>query len=160
MERYWLIGGGTLLGLLLIVSVAISVTRGETEFDPSSPEYTVQRYLKALVSEDHETAESLWSPELSETCSFEAFVLRSGGRFDSVSESRITLDETRVVGETTVVTLGVVRTGGGGIFGPSEWESVYDFGVRKLDGKWLITGHDWLGDECVSSQFVPGPRVS
>ena len=156
MERYWLLGGGTLLGILLIASVAITVSRGETEFDPGSPEYTVQRYLKALDSGDHEAAEGLWSPDLREVCSFEAFALQAGGGFDRVSEARITLEDARTVGETTVVTLGVVRSGGGGIFGPSEWESTYDFGVRKIEDEWLITGHHWLGDECVSSHFAPG----
>ena len=157
MERYWLIGGGTLLGILLIASVAISVTRGETEFDPGSPEFTVQRYLKALDSEDHETAEGLWSPELKESCSFEAFVIEVGRRFDTLSESRITLKDTRVVGETTVVSINVIRSDGGGLFGPTEWESAYDFGVRQSEGEWLITGHHWLGDECVSKHFVPDP---
>ena len=157
MERYWLIGGGTLLGLLLIASVAISVSRGEAEFDPGSPEFTVQRYLKALDSDDHEAAEDLWSPELREACSFEAFVLQAGRRFDSVSETRITLEETRVVGETTVVSLGVIHSGGSGIFGPSEWEITHDFGVRRLEEEWLITGHEWLGDECVSSHTILGP---
>ena len=144
------------MGILLIASVAITVTRGETEFAPGSPEYTVQRYLKALDSGGHETAEGLWSPELREDCSFEAFALQGGRGFDRLSEARITLEDTRIVGETTVVTLGVVHTGGGGIFGPSEWESSYDFGVRNLEGEWLITGHNWLGDECVRTHFVPG----
>ena len=155
MERYWLIGGGTLLGILLVVSVAVSLTRGEVDFDPDSPEFTVQRYLKALESGDHEAAEGLWSPELRKACSFESFVLDTGRSLDRVSESRITLDEARVVGETTVVSINVVRTGGGGIFGPSEWEHTYDFGVRQFEGEWLITGHRWMGDTCVSSHFVP-----
>lgn len=157
MERYWLIGGATLLGLLLVVSVAISLTRGETVFDPDSPEFTVQRYLKALESEDHEAAEGLWSPKLREDCSFESFVLDAGRSLGSMSESRITLEEARVVGETTVVSINVVRTSGGGIFGPSEWERTYDFGVRQFEGEWLITGHRWLGSSCVSSHFVPDP---
>ena len=155
MERYWLIGGGALLGILLIASVAITVTRGETEFDPGSPEYTVQRYLKALDSGDHEAAEGLWSPELREDCSFVAFALHAGRGFEGVSEARITLENTRIVGETTVVSLGVVRSGGGGIFGPSEWESTYDFGVRNFEGEWLISGHHWLANDCVSSHFAP-----
>ncbi|MCE2456416.1 MAG: nuclear transport factor 2 family protein [Dehalococcoidia bacterium] len=157
MERYWLIGGGTLLGLLLIASVAISVSRGEAEFDPGSPEFAVQRYVRALVSEDLDAAEALWSPSLKEDCSFEAFALDAGRGLDRLSEARITLEETRVVGQTTVLTVGVVRTTGGGIFGPSEYERSYDFGVRKYDGEWRIRGHHWLADECVSSQFAPGP---
>ncbi len=145
------------MGLLLIASVAVSLTRGEAEFDPGSPEFAVQRYLKALDNGDHEAAEALWSPGLREDCSIEALLLQTGRSFDRDHEARITLEETRVIGETTVVSIGVVRTGGGGIFGPSEWESTYDFGVRKFEGVWLITGHHWQSDQCVSSKFVPDP---
>ena len=157
MDRYWLIGGGALVGILLVVSIVISVTSGETEFDSGTPEFTVQEYVKALVSEDYEAAEGLWSPELSEDCSFEAFALDAGRGLDDISEARITLDETKVVGETTVVTVGVVRTTGGGIFGPSEFESSYDFGRREFDGEWLLIGHTWPGDRCIRSRFVPEP---
>ena len=157
MERYWLIGGGALLGVLLVVSVAITLIRGEAQFDPSSPEFAVQRYLGALVQEDFDAAKGMWSSELREDCSFEAFVVDAGRSLDRLADARITLEEARTVGETTIVSIRVVRTTGGGIFGPSESEHSYDYGVHRSDEEWKITGHSWPSDRCTRSHFVPEP---
>ena len=79
MERNWLIGGGAILAVLLAASVIVALVRGESEFEPGSPELTVQQYVKALVESDFETAESLWSPGLREDCPFEEFLLNVKG---------------------------------------------------------------------------------
>ncbi len=155
MERYWLISGGTVLIVLLVASIALALARGETQFVPDSPEYAVQQYVRALAGEDFETAEAMWSPDLQDSCSFEAFVVDAGRSMDSLSEARITLEDARTIGETTIVSLRVVRTMGGGVFGPSESEHSYDFGVRRFDGDWRITGHTWPADRCIRSHFVP-----
>ena len=160
MERYWLIGGGALLGVLLVASVAISLMRGETQLDPNSPEYTVQQYVRALASEDYEAAGALWSPELMEDCSIEGLALDAGRSHDRLSEARITLKDSRAAGETTLVRIGVVRTTGGGIFGPSEFESSHEYGVRQFEGQWRITGHTWPGNRCITSHFDPEPPTT
>ena len=157
VERYWLISGGALLGVLLVVSVAVTLLRGEAQFDPSSPEFAVQRYLRALVQEDFDAAEALWSPDLREACSFEAFVVDAGRSLDRLADARITLEEARTVGETTIVSIRVVRTTGGGIFGPSESENSYDYGVRTFDGEWRIIAHTWPSDRCIRSHWLPEP---
>ena len=155
MERYWLIGGGAVLAALLAVSVVLALARGEAQLDPSTPEYVVQQYLTALVQEDFEAAETIWSPDLQEDCSFEAFVVDARRSLDNLSESKITLDKAQVVGDTTIVTIRVVRTTGGSIFGPSESDYSYDYGLRMFDGDWKITGHTWPSDRCIRSHFVP-----
>ena len=109
-----------MLTVLLAASVIVALSRGESEFEPGSPELAVQRYLKALADSDFETAESLWSPGLREDCSFEEFLLNVKGGLDRLSGARITLDDVQTVGETTVVSVRVVSTTGGGLFGPSE----------------------------------------
>ncbi len=160
MERYWLIGGGGILAILLAASIVLSIARGEAEFDPGTPESAVQQYVRALVDGDFEVAEALWSPDLSEDCSFQLFALESRRDLDSISEARITLKETRLVGDTTVVTVGVVRSSGGGKFGPSEYETSYDFGLRQFDSEWLLLGHTWLGNRCTRSPLVSDPAPS
>ena len=157
MERTWLIVGGAVLAVLLAASVIVALARGESEFDPGSPELAVQKYLKALVESDFETAESLWSPELREDCSFEDFLLNSKRGLGLLSGARITLDDVQTVGETTIVSIRVVRTTGGGIFGPSERVSSYDYTVRKFDGDWRIIGHTWPADRCIRSHAAPEP---
>ena len=157
MERTWLIGGGAVLAVLLAASVIVALARGESEFEQGSPELAVQQYLKALAENDFETAESLWSPELREDCSFEEFLLNTKRGLDLLSGARVTLDDVQTVGETTIVSIRVVRTTGGGIFGPSERVSSYDYTVRKFGGDWLITDHTWPSDRCIRSHTVPEP---
>ena len=157
MERTWLIGGGAILAVLMAASIIVALARGESEFDPGSPELTVQRYVKALVESDFETAESLWSPELREDCSFEDFLLNTKGSLGRLSGARITLDDVQTVGETTIVSVRMIRTTGGGIFGPSERVNSYDYTVRKFDGDWLITDHTWPADRCIRSHAAPEP---
>ena len=93
MERTWLIGGGAVLAVLLAASVIVALARGESEFEQGSPELAVQQYLKALAENDFETAESLWSPELREDCSFEEFLLNTKRGLDLLSGARVTLDD-------------------------------------------------------------------
>ena len=157
MERTWLFGGGAVLALLLVASVIVALARGETEFEQGSPELTVQQYVRALVEGDFETAESLWSPGLLEDCSFEEFLLNAKRSLDLLSGARITLDDVQTVGETTVVSVRVVRTTGGGLFGPSETVSSYVYTVRMFDGDWRIVDHTWPSDRCIRSHMAPEP---
>ena len=157
MERIWLIGGGTVLALLLVASVVVALTRGESEFDSSSPEFAVQQYLKALIQNDFETAEAMWSPGLREDCSVEVFLVDARSSLDRLSEARITLEDAQTVGETTIVSIRVIWTAGGSIFGPSEHARSYDYGVRRFDGDWRITGHTWPADRCIRAHIVPEP---
>ena len=157
MERNWLIGGGAILVALLAASVIVALARGESEFDSGSPEFTVQQYLKALTESDFETAESFWSPELREDCSFEDFLLNVKGRLSLLSGARITLDDVQTVGDTAIVSVRTIRTTGGGIFGPSERVGSYDYTVRKFDGDWRIVDHTWPADRCIRSHTEPEP---
>ena len=157
MERTWLIGGGALLTALLAASVIVALARGESEFERGSPELAVQRYLKALADGDFETAESLWSPDLREDCSFEEFLLNVKGGLERLSGARVTLDDVQTVGETTIVSVRVVRTTGGGLFGPSETMRSYDYTVRRFEEDWRIVDHTWPSDRCIRSHTAPEP---
>ena len=157
MEKYWIIGGGVLLCVLLIGSIVVALTKDETDFDSDSAEFAVQQYLRALVRSDFDAAEALWSPELREECSVERFALDARWSLDRLAESRITLDEVRTAGETTLVSVSVVTTESGGLFGPSEHSSTYTYAVREFDGAWRITGHTWPYNECVEARFRSKP---
>ena len=81
----------------------------------------------------------------------------SKGGLDRLSGARITLDDVQTVGETTVVSVRVVRTTGGGLFGPSEMVSSYVYTVRRFEGDWRIVDHTWPSDRCIRSHTAPEP---
>ena len=157
MERTWTIAAGAVIGLLLIASVIISLLRGETEFDPGSPQAVVQQYIRALADEDFEAARSLWSSDLRESCSLETFVTDS--RYDSerMDESRYTLGTVRTVGETASVEIEITHISSGGIFGPSEYSRTGHYSLRSYDGEWLVTSHTTPWIECVSDRPTSPP---
>ena len=160
MERAWAIAAGAVIGLLLIASIVVSLLRGETEFDPGSPQVVVQQYIRALVDEDFDTARSLWSPDLRERCSLEAFVTDSRYDVERMNESRYTLGTVRVAGETASVEVEITRTTGGGIFGPSEYSRTGHYSLRSYDGSWLVTNHTDPWIECVSNRPTPSPPTA
>lgn len=153
MERYWLIGGGAVLAVLLVASIAVGLMRSAAEFEPDSPEFAVQRYIQDLVQEDFEAAAEVWSPTLSEQCSFDRFLLDTKNSLERLRESRITLDDVQELDETTVVSVRVTRTRGGGPFGPSEWHSTSRFALQLSEDDWRIVGHEWPADRCVREHF-------
>ena len=153
MERVWVIVGGALLAALLIASVVIALARGDSEFEPGSPEYAVQQYLRALVRDEFETAEALWSPDLREACSFQRFRVVAQRSLEALSESRVTLEDVEAVDATTIVSVRLMRTVDGGLFGPSESFSSYRYAVREFEGAWRISSHTWPANECLRDRF-------
>ena len=52
------------LGVIVVVAlVMVGLNRAPAEFDPDSPEGTVQLYIEALVEGDFDTASSLWAQQ-------------------------------------------------------------------------------------------------
>ena len=73
MSNAWLIGGGAALAALLVASIVVAVIEDDHEFEPGSPEAAVQAFLRAVDSEDLESAYGLLSDALREQCSLEDF---------------------------------------------------------------------------------------
>ena len=144
MDRYWIIGGGVLLSVLLIGSIVISLSNDEEVFDSGTPEYAVQQYLRSMGQGDFETAHASLSPDLQSECSVEdLFKQVSGGRRDQLDDNRITLGPVQLVGETTSVTVKVNEFRGGGLFGSSEWSYERRFFLRQIDDEWKFTDFPW-----------------
>ncbi len=165
-ERYWLIGGGSILAALLVVSVAVTLLRGETEFGPNSAEYAVQQYLRALEESDHEAAHGWLSPELQERCSVKELFEESGGRWERTDNARITLVGVEAVDQATFVTVRistVARYGilgpmdGHGILGSAERTYTHRYELRAFDGKWRVAGARWPYFKCIAADPEPRP---
>ena len=151
MDKYWIIGGSVLLGVLLIGSIVISLSNDEEVFDSGTPEYAVQQYLRSMGQGDFETARGNLSPDLQAECSIEELFKQVSGRRDQLDDNRITLESVQLVGETTSVTVKVNEFRGGGLFGSSEWSYERRFFLRQIDDEWKFTEFPWPLTHCEPS---------
>ena len=143
MDRYWIIGGGVLLGALLIGSIVVSLSNDEEVFDPGTPEHAVQQYLAHIESGDFETAYDGLSSELQAECRVDDLFKQVSGRMDRLDEDRITLESVKLVGETTSVTVEVHEFRRGELFGSSEWSHERRFFLRQFGGEWKFIDYPW-----------------
>ena len=158
MSRGWLIGGGVFLAVLLAGSVAAALLERDAAFPEGSAEAAVQRYVKAVEEEDWETAHALLAAELREECPIEElFADRWGwapyratyspGRADR----RITLEETRALGETMRVTVSVASSRMSGPFGVDRWSYRVTYSLTEEEGEWRFSEYPDPFYDC------PGP---
>ncbi len=144
MDRYWIIGGSVLLGLLLVGSIVVSLSNREDNFDPGAPEYVVQQYLGHVERGEFETVHASLSPDLQSECSAEdLFKQVSGDRLDRLDDNRVTLKSVKLVGETTSVTVEIHEFRRGELFGSSEWSHERRFFLKQIDGEWKFTDYPW-----------------
>ena len=151
MDRYWITGGGVLLGLLLIGSIFVALLNDEDIFEPGTPERAVQQYLQHMERGDFEAAHGTLSPDLRSQCSVEELFKQLSGRMDRIDDNRITLKSVKLVGETTSVTVEVHEFRRGDLFGSSEWSHERRFFLRQIDGEWKFNDFPWPLYRCEPS---------
>ena len=143
MPKYWLIGGGAFVGVLLVVSVVVALMQEDVALKEGTPERTVQLYLRAVQDEDFRAAHGFLSAELKEECPPEDLAARNFSRARDLSDSRVTLEDTRHFTTTTVVVARVTRVRGSGPFGTSESSHEQPYTLRLEDDEWRITQNPW-----------------
>lgn len=116
---------------LVILALAVVFTRGEPQaLDESTPAGVVQRYSTAVLDGDTATADSYLTEDVRSLCRGP-----SGG---GPLPTRVVLISTSERGNSALVRVSVVSSGGGNPFGPSEFEMEDRFSLVKAGGKWLI----------------------
>ena len=136
-SRGWLIGGGVFLAVLLAGSVAAALLERDAAFPEGSPEAVVQSYVKAIEEEDWETIQALLAAELREECPVEEFTAGRVGR--DRGDRRITLEETRTLGETLLVTVEVTESRFSGPFGADQWSYKIEYSLTEEEGAWRFS---------------------
>ncbi len=159
MSNYWLIGGGTALGLLIVASVVAAVMRNETEFAPGSPEAAVQNYLRALDEDDFQAAHDALSPELRDACSIEDIFGGNRSGWWRLHDKQVTLEGARTFDATTFVSVRIAELRSGGLFGPSEYSFEETFTLRQSDGLWKFSENPWPYFDCARPSPEP-PRTA
>lgn len=134
------------IACLVIVALAVVFLRGEpAELDENTPAGVVQRYSTAFIEGDASTADSYLTERARSACR---------GYFESgPPPTRIVLVATDERTDSARVRVSVVRSGSGGPFGPSEYETEDRFSLVRSGGSWKIDEAPYPLLSCA------GPRV-
>lgn len=119
------------VALLVIVALAVIFSRGEPEaLDEATPAGVVQRYSTAIVEGDTSTADSYLTESARSFCS---------GYFQGgPPPSRVVLISTNERTDSATVSVSIVYSSPGGVFGPSDYEMEDRFSLVRDDGRWLV----------------------
>jgi hypothetical protein len=119
------------IALLVVVALAVVFTRGGPQtLDASTPQGVVQRYSTAVIEGDTATANSYLTEAAKSVCR---------GYYESGPHPvRVVLISTTERDGSAQVRVSLVSSGGGGPFGPSEYEMEDRFALVKSGGSWLI----------------------
>ncbi|MBM3948833.1 MAG: hypothetical protein FJ312_06290 [SAR202 cluster bacterium] len=140
MSKWWLIGGGVALAALLVAAIAVALAERETALTAGTPEAAIQRFLKAVEDADYATAHSMLSADLRAKCPVEQFAGQGRfGGFQPLEDSRITLEETKLVDSTATVKVRVATFYSNEPFGSSESSHFESYNLKKdASGEWLF----------------------
>lgn len=124
------------IALVALVAAVLAATRSEPEFDPVTPEGTVQGYLQAVFDEDEDEALSYLAADTA--CDRDDF------RGVVTSESaRVVLRGAEVDGEVATVEVEIAYTGGQGPFDTYEWSEEQTFELEREGDRWVLIGEPW-----------------
>jgi hypothetical protein len=122
------------VGIAAVVAlVVIGLNREPQQFDPATPEGTVQSYLAALTAGDFDTAASYWTED---SCHPESSEPTGGAPNISAALVRVDGDE-----EEATVVIGITDNTNdpvNGIYESQEW-----FNMVREDGAWKILQPSW-----------------
>ncbi|TQL45049.1 hypothetical protein FB562_2461 [Homoserinimonas aerilata] len=126
----------SIIAAVVILALVVVFTRGTpTPLDPATPEGAVQKYASAVVDGDFPAATQLMTRAVREQCE------RADGT--SMGDIRLTLNSSKVSADTAVVRVTISRGVGGGLFGPSLYDSEGTFSLLNEDGAWMIDSAPW-----------------
>ena len=152
MPKYWMIGSGVALGVLLIAAIVVALMRDAVVLPEGSPERAVQLYLKAISEEDFEAAQTTLSSELKERCSLEELYSRSYPR-ENLDDSRVAHDVTNFVDDRAIVVFEVTQLSRGGPFDLNEWTHDEHYTLVREEGEWRISASPWPYQGCMQPRI-------
>lgn len=140
-----------ILLFILIASIIIGLVRGEQSLNESSPEGTVQQFLRAIELEDLELAYEFLSAELRNRCSIEDLI-ETLGLDHHLRDTRITLDRILIVEDITYVVVEISRFSSDSPFNTSDTSVQQRFSLINENGKWEFYSYPWPLNTCKHSR--------
>ena len=140
---------GVVAGVIVLVVLAVALPRlldeEETTYPPNTPEGTVQRYIRAAIDEDPETAIALLTEHNKTDCALRELRERMG--YSSLDRYRVRLGSVEEVdSETVTVNIGTSYVSEPDLFEfPDNTDTrEYEYELhRSPDGFWLIAESEW-----------------
>lgn len=136
------------LGVVVVVLVAIALSRGPVSLDPDTPEGTVQEYLVAINEERWEDAIEIVHEDTRGDCEGSDLAVVASGDFTAELGSETTTGDpgvrepgVDVPGETTHVAVTINRNETGAL--GTGWSENVVFQLVEDDGLWWLTGEPW-----------------
>lgn len=123
------------VAVLALVAWVVDANRRVPEYDPASPEGTVQAYLEAVLSGDADAAFAYLAEDT--RCVAEDF--RGALADDSL---RVVLRDVEIEGERAEVAVEISFTGGGP-FDAYEWSEHQRFFLVREENRWAIAEVPW-----------------
>ena len=155
MTKIMLIGGSSVLAILVIASIIVTVTQKEQPLAEGSPEAAVQGFLRASESGETQIAYDFLSNELKSECSLQSFGGRAFER-NRIEDSRIVLDKSEIIDTIAFVTVQVTQFNGNGPFGSSESTHSEQFRLTKEANDWKLSQYSFPYYSC--GPFGPVPK--
>ena len=159
MTKWWIIGVGAVLGLLLVGSIALALLSEETEFAPGTPERAVQDLMRAVEGDDIEAAYAMLSQELRQKCELRNFSDGGYRYYDDDRDMRATLRDTKVIDGVTFVEVRITEFYGGA-FDSGESSYNHRYALRQESGEWRFAEYPWPYDYCDEDELEPVATVT
>lgn len=142
---------GVVVGLAVLVTVALVAFRGNTNFEPGTPEAALQDFLEAGFDGESDVMIGLLTEPAQTKCRTDL----ERDRFDSFSsEMRAELEDMSVTGTTASARVEFHHGGNSDPFDNSRWSFDEHFELEQVDGEWLVAtaGWPWQFAECTGGR--------
>lgn len=134
-DRPLFVAGLTVVVLVLVAIVVIVFRPEPVEYDPATPEGTVQTYVRAVLDRDNDAAAALMVEE--PECKPDPYP-----RFGEES-IRISLGKVEIDGDRATVEVRITTSGGNAPFDRYEWTEEDRFFLDLEAGVWRIDTAPW-----------------
>ncbi len=134
---------GSVVGILVLVTLALLASRKSASFPDGSPEAALQEFVAtALDGSDQKALLAMLTPEVRSRCTIELRDDNYSSRWQADGDLRAQLDSIEIEGDRASAIVRLRRLTSDDPFGGS-WASEHDFELVVVNGAWLIERASW-----------------
>jgi hypothetical protein len=135
-SRAALVAIGVVIALLVVVAVVFAIVP-PPQFDPDTPEGTIQGYFQAVNDGDLSRATTYLTDELAATCDFDRWLPETGS---------VVIMDVSIDGDEAVVDVRISVSYGEGPFNGGSYDENERVVMERIGDRWLISKPLWPMD--------------